>query len=73
MRRRTVKGLHSSQQTVTRRHGRRQTDVFGVQSLVVMIFQLGRKRKISSQVRFKRRTIKKKIALYYFLQNYFDG
>lgn len=39
----TVKGLHSSQKTFTGGHGRRQADVFRIQSLVVMIFQLGRK------------------------------
>lgn len=53
----TVKGLHSSQQTVTRRHGRWQADIFGIQSLVVMIFQLGGKTKILLQVRCKGRTI----------------
>lgn len=40
-----VEGLHSSQQTVTGGHGRRQADVFRVQGLVVVVFKLERVRK----------------------------
>lgn len=42
---RAVKRLHRGQQAVTRGHRRRQTDVFGVQRLIVVIFKLLLKRK----------------------------
>lgn len=45
MRRRTVESFHSSEQPVTRRHRRRQPDVFRVQRFIITVLKLSNRQK----------------------------